>query len=194
MIRHRDIVATRFRILNVFQILTPCSLSPCGKSNHPSTSLLSVPSGSDLFGCLWFAPSPQPGETRVSCPAKSSFSHPWIDARTFVQAKRISGSTRTAGTGESRDLPRALRNGVGFPGPLRRIPTLAWLPRSFLPKRGNSVTSGDSGFRVFSWKGDPEGEENFRPPISCFDRCDDRTTPVIKIGMPAFAKPKSEGA
>lgn len=115
--------------------------------------------GRFLFGCVWFPAPPRLGETRLRCPPKSTILRNRHPERSSVRPKRISWSSRAARTSASRNLSRSQRKGVGDPGPLRRISTLAWLPLSFLPKRGYASESRDSGIGLFSWKGDSPGKQ-----------------------------------
>jgi hypothetical protein len=117
-------------------------------------------SGLFFFGSIRVPAPPQPGETRVFCPAKSSVSRTRCAERSFVHPKRIPGGLGTVRTRKSRSVSRPECDGLGNPGPLRRISTLAWPPRALLPKRGCSPASRDSCVGLLSGKGDSQGKQN----------------------------------
>jgi hypothetical protein len=117
-------------------------------------------SGLIFSGSVRVPAPPQPGETRVLGPAKSSVSRTRCAERSFVYPERIPGGLGTARTRKSRSVSRPECNGLGDAGPLRRISTLAGPPRALLPKRGCSPASGDSRVSLLSGKGDPQGKQN----------------------------------
>ena len=117
-------------------------------------------SGLIFSGSVRVPAPPQPGETRVLGPAKSSVSRTRCAERSFVHPERIPGGLGTVRTRKSRSVSRPECNDLGNPGPLRRISTLAWPPRALLPKRGCSPASGDSRVGLLSGNGDSQGKQN----------------------------------
>jgi len=141
-------VATTLRLrLGVGMIL--------GNLNWPQTERPNGMRPSNVLCCVWFAPPAQPCAARSFGRARSHV--PWArtSERASVHPEWIPGRNRTPGHCRGRGLPGSRRRCLGDTGSIRRLRFRSRYPGTILPKRSQTVASGDPRIGLLPGAGDP---------------------------------------